>query len=219
MRHPALLFDLDGTLIDSTAAIRAGLRASLAAVGKVDPGDAELSACIGLPLLHVWLRLGIPHDQHDAAVEGYRRWADATGGQRLARPFPGIDDLLQRLHAAGCLMVLATAKDPQAAGRALERHGWAGLFAGYAGAERGDGPDKRGVVARALAQLPSTVRGQTVMVGDMPQDGDGAAAAGIPFVACGWGCGVPAEVAAQRPVFSAASVAELADWLLSARRP
>ncbi|MCK6489774.1 MAG: HAD hydrolase-like protein [Planctomycetes bacterium] len=219
MRHPALLFDLDGTLIDSTAAIRAGLRASLAAVGKADPGDAELSACIGLPLLHVWLRLGIPHDQHDAAVEGYRRWADATGGQRLARPFPGIDALLRRLDAAGCLMVLATAKDPQAAGRALERHGWAGLFAGHAGAEPGDGPDKRGVVARALAQLPPALRSQAAMVGDMPQDGDGAAAAGIAFVACGWGCGVPAAVAAQRPVFTAASVAELADWLLSARRP
>lgn len=219
MRHPALLFDLDGTLVDSAAAIRAGLRASLAAVGRADPGETALSACIGLPLVHVWLRLGIPHHQHEAAVEGYRRWAEATGGQRLAQPFPGIDDLLRRLHAAGCVLVLATAKDTGAAGRALVRHGWDGLFAGHAGAEPGDGPDKRGVVARALAQVPPALRARAAVVGDMPQDGDGAAAAGVAFVACAWGCGVPAEVAAQRPAFTAASPAALAEWLFSAPRP
>ena len=52
------------------------------------------------------------------------------------------------------------------------------------------------------------------MVGDMPQDGDAAGAAGIPFIACAWGCGEPAALRVQKPVFTADSVAELTDFLI-----
>ena len=212
LRHRALLLDLDGTLIDSAAIIRGGLRAALASLGLPDRSDAELSVCLGLPITHVWLHLGIPAGRHGAAVAGYRAWSAASGGQAAARPFPGIDELLARLHAANCRLILATAKDPQSAGRALERHRWQHLFAGWAGAEPGDGPDKRAVVARALAQLAKD--SAAAMVGDMPADGDAAQVAGIPFVAVAWGSGVPAEVAAQRPVFTAQTPQELAGYLL-----
>lgn len=213
LRFPALLLDLDGTLIDSTALIRGGLRAALASLGLPERSEAELSACIGLPIAHVWSRLGIPAGCHDAAAAGYRAWS-AAGGQQAAVPFPGIDDLLARLHAAGCVLVLATGKDTQAAARAIERHGWSRYFAGSAGAEPTDGADKRGVAARALGQVSEALRARAAMVGDMPLDGDAAQAMGIAFVAVSWGCGVPAEVAAQRPVFTAATPAALADYLI-----
>lgn len=211
-RHAAILFDLDGTLVDSAEAIRGGLRSSLAALGLPARPEAELTACIGLPLPHVWDRLGVPGDRHAEAAAGYRAWADA-GGQP-PRPFAGVDALIAALRAAGGTLVLASAKDTASARRALVRHGWDGLFSGCSGAEPGDGPDKRGIVARGLAGLPPELRRDAVMVGDMPVDGDAAAAAGIPFAACAYGFGVPAELAAQRPVFTAPSVAALAGWLL-----
>lgn len=212
MRYRGLLLDFDGTLVDSAAAIRGGLRAALNALALPVPSEAELTACIGLPLPHVWRRLGVGDGQVAAAEAGYRAWSSA-GGQDLARPFPGIPELLRDLHAAGVALVLATAKDTASAGRHLDRHGWRHLFAGFSGAEPGDAADKRAIVARGLRLMPIAAHDRTAMVGDMAVDGDAAAAAGIPFIAVGWGGGHPDELARQRPVARPTTVQELAGWL------
>lgn len=212
MRHPAILFDLDGTLVDSAPAIRAGLRAALTGVGVAVPADPILTACIGLPLPHVWARLGVPEPDHAAAVAAYRAWS-AAGGQSEARPYPGAAELLRELYAAGVVLILASAKDTAAAARALDRLGWRSWFHAVSGSEPGDGPDKRALVRRALDALPAGSAAGAAMVGDMPLDGDAAAAAGIPFVAATWGYGDPAALAALSPVAAPADIAALTGWL------
>ena len=194
----AILFDLDGTLVDSAPLICAGLRASLAAVGIAAPDDAYLRGGIGLPLPHVWARLGVPADRHAEAVAGYRAGA-AAAAPAPAPVFPGIDGMLRNLHAAGHQLVLASAKDTVAARRALGVHGWTDLFAAVSGSEPGDGPDKRGLVGRGLAMLPAGLRRDAVLVGDMPIDGDAATAHGLGFIAVAWGCGERAALLAQAP--------------------
>lgn len=204
----AIFFDLDGTLVDSAPLICAGLRASLAAVGIPAPGDAYLRGGIGLPLPHVWARLGVPEDRQADAVAGYRAWA-AAADPAPAPVFPGIEGLLASLHAAGHSLVLASAKDTVAARRALGVHGWAGLFAAVSGSEPGDGPDKRGLVGRGLAMLPEGLRRDAILVGDMPIDGDAAAANGIGFIAVAWGCGEREPLLAQAPLALVEDVASL----------
>jgi phosphoglycolate phosphatase len=208
----AILFDLDGTLIDSAPRICAGLHASLTAVGVPVPPDAELRACIGLPLTHVWRRLGVPEGRDADAVAGYQRWV-ATTDPPLPKEFPGAGALLAGLHAAGHHLVLASAKDTASARRHLVQHGWAHLFLGASGVEPGDGPDKRALVARALAMLPEGLRRDAVLVGDMPVDGDAAAANGIGFIAVGWGYGARSDLLAHRPQALVADVAGLARLL------
>lgn len=183
----AVLFDFDGTLVDSGPTICAGLAAALRSLDLPVPTEVELRACIGLPLKHVWSRLGVPVEQHDAAAAGYRAWA-ASADAVPARPFPGIPELLRLLRRRGILLVLATAKDTASAKRAVEAQGWTLLFHAVCGAEPGDGPDKRDVVRRALATLPPECV-VTAMVGDMPVDGDAAQGNRIPFVGCAWGYG------------------------------
>jgi len=204
----AILFDLDGTLIDSAPRICAGLRASLAAVGVPIPPDSELRACIGLPLPHVWRRLGVPEGRDADAVTGYQDWVAATDPP-LPGEFAGAGAMLVALHAAGHQLVLASAKDTASARRHLALHGWAHLFLGASGVEPGDGPDKRALVARALAMLPEALRRDAVLVGDMPVDGDAAAANGIGFIAVGWGYGAREDLLAHRPQAMVADIAEL----------
>lgn len=190
----AILFDLDGTLIDSAPAICGGLRAALIAVGSPVPDEAALRGCIGLPLVHVWQRLGLSTDRHEAAVAGYRAWA--LGHDSIpVRPFAGVPDMLAGLHAEGRLLVLASAKDTASARRALVSQGWEGLFHAVSGAEPGDGPDKCALVRRGLAMLPPGT--SACMVGDMTLDADAALANGIPFIACTWGCGTRADLASR----------------------
>jgi len=208
----AILFDLDGTLVDSVERICSGLRASLAAVGLPIPPAAELRACIGLPLPHVWRRLGVSASDEVAAVAGYRAWA-ATADPAPPPAFPGVPELLARLHAAGNHLVLASAKDTASVRRHLGLYAWGGLFAGASGVEPGDGPDKRALVARALAMLPDGLRRDALMVGDMPVDGDAAAANGLGFIAVAWGCGARADLLSHHPLALVEDVAELGRML------
>jgi phosphoglycolate phosphatase len=203
-----ILFDFDGTLVDSAPSICAGLGAALTALGLPVPADAELRSCIGLPLIHVWRRLGIPDPHHEAAVAGYRAWS--AGADRKPVPvFPGISELLTSLHAAGRPLVLASAKDTASARRAVDTQGWGSMFVLVSGAEPGDGPDKRALVARALAQLPADQRAEAVMVGDMAVDGDAAAANGIGFIAVSWGNGRRDDLLALQPLALVADAGEL----------
>lgn len=211
----AVLLDFDGTLVDSGPSICAGLSAALRSLSLPVPHEAELRACIGLPLKHVWSRLGVPLDQHEAAVAGYRTWA-ASADAVPAKPFPGIAELLRRLRRSGVLLVLASAKDTEAARRAVAAQGWDALFHAVHGAEPGDGPDKRDIVRRARAALPA---GCTVlaMVGDMPVDADAAQGNGIPFIGCLWGYGRRADLAAL-PHLAMASDVRTLTRLLSEQR-
>ncbi len=211
-----VLLDLDGTLVDSAPLICAGLRASLEAVGLPVPPDAALRALIGLPLAHVWDRLGVALAQVDTAVGGYRAWL-AAAPRGPAPPFPGIPELLAAMHADEDRLVLASAKDTASCRRHLDLYSWSPLFAGASGTEPGDGPDKRALVQRALAMLPEALRRDAVMVGDSPLDGDAAAANGIIFIAVGWGYGARDELLAQRPLRLVSSVAELTACLRDGR--
>ena len=206
MSGPAVLFDLDGTLVDSAVQICDGLRAALAAVGVAAPDESALRACIGLPIQHVWRRLGVPDAALETARAGYRDW---SAGSAPPPPFPGIDDLLHELRATGRPLLLASAKDTASARRHLALHGWDGLFLGASGVEPGDGPDKRALVARGLAMLPPAVRAGAVLVGDMPVDGDAATDNGIGFLAVAWGYGARADLLAQRPLALVEDVAHL----------
>jgi HAD superfamily hydrolase (TIGR01509 family) len=103
-----VLFDLDGTLLDSFEQYRRGVIAALADFGFPPPSPARIRQSMGLPGLEVILGLGVPPGQaHDV----WMRWVEWDGCLAyLARPFPGVVPLLERLRAAGYRLGIVTSR-------------------------------------------------------------------------------------------------------------
>lgn len=190
LKYELICFDLDGTLVDSTADIRAALVHALAAV---PPADARLEehalGCAGLGLpLDEFFALARPAPHPAATAEGYRTFAasyrDYYHANLLAgtRPFPGVVETLQMvkpLRAAGLRTAVATTKRTQTAERVLRGLGLADHFDLVLGTEppmpHKPAPDLLLACARRLERDPR--RG--LMVGDTERDVLAGRAAGM----------------------------------------
>jgi phosphoglycolate phosphatase len=207
-----VLFDLDGTLVDSVPGIAASVRAAAAALGLPEPSPQQLRAMIGPPLQDGFaVTFGLSDADADRAVAAYR--AHYAGGAMLdAPPYPGIPELLAALRADGALLAVATSKPETFAVAILEHVGLLGHFASVHGATL-DGAvrHKDQVVGAALAAHPGTIR--PALVGDRAQDVLGAAVHGLPCIGAGWGPAEDGELEAAGAAAIAATPAEVVDAL------
>ncbi|TFV90531.1 HAD hydrolase-like protein [Blastococcus sp. CT_GayMR16] len=203
-----VLFDLDGTLVDSAPGIHASVRFAARELGVPDPTPAQLTAMVGPPLQDGFaVTFGLTGADIGRAVAAYR--ARYTAGAMFdAWPYPGIPDLLSALGADGATLVVATSKPESFAVRILEHVGLLGHFASVHGATL-DGAvrHKDQVVAAALAAHPGGV--DPVLVGDRAQDVLGAAAHGVPCIGAGWGPAPEGELEAAGAVAVAATPADV----------
>jgi phosphoglycolate phosphatase len=184
-----VLFDLDGTLVDSSPGIHAAVRYAAAALGRPEPTGPQLRGMVGPPLQDGFaLVLGVPVADVPRAVAAYREHY-AAGALLQATVHDGFPDLLAALRAAGATLAVATSKPEPFAVRLLEHTGLLPAFASVHGATM-DGlvRHKDQVVAAALAAHPDGR--DPVLVGDRSHDVLGAAAHGLPCIGAGWG---PAE--------------------------
>src|SRR4051794_20282135 len=189
-----VLFDLDGTLVDSTPGIWASVRVAAAALGLPEPTAAQLTAMIGPPLQDGFaLALGVPADDVPRAVAAYRAHYSA-GALFDVTVYDGIPDLLAALTADGATLAITTSKPELFAVRVLEHTGLRPFFASVHGATM-DGAvrHKDQVVGLALAAHPDGER--PVLIGDRAHDVLGAAAHGLPCLGAGWGPAPPGELA------------------------
>ena len=205
-----VLFDLDGTLVDSSPGIHASVRVAVASFGLPEPTPAQLRAMVGPPLQEGFaLGFGLSGADVDRAVTAYRAHYSA-GAMLEAPPYPGIPELLGRLRAGGSTLAVATSKPEPFAVAILEHVGLLGQFASVHGATL-DGAvrHKDQVVGAALARHPA---GRApALVGDRAQDVVGAAAHGVPCIGAGWG---PAEVGELETAGAAGIAATPADVVL-----
>lgn len=191
----AVLFDLDGTIVDSASDITASLAHMFAELGLPVPDDEELLAYVGPPLLDsLRLLAGFDDAGAERALAMYR--ADYAGRLLRSPVFPGVAGVLERLHAAGVPIALATSKPESMATAVLENAGLSRFFTVIAGASDDETRStKADVVAEALRRLEADGidTSHCVMVGDRGYDTLGAAANGVPTILVEWGYGSPAE--------------------------
>lgn len=188
------LFDLDGTLVDSTPGIHASIRVAAAELGLPEPTPDQLVAMVGPPLQDGFAAaLGVPDADVDRAVAAYR--AHYTAGAMLeAAVYPGVPDLLAQLRDRGELLAVATSKPADFARRILEHLGLLAAFDSLHGATLdGRVRHKQQVVGLALAEHPDGT--QPVLVGDRAQDVVGARVHALPCIGAGWGPARPGELA------------------------
>jgi phosphoglycolate phosphatase len=210
----AILFDLDGVLVDSRVAFARSVNAALAAHGVAVRQDDELHPFIGPPLhstfeLLLAERVGEP-GLVEACVGAYReRYSERAADETLV--VPGIAELLERL-AERVPLVVATSKAAALAEPLLEALGLRRHFSAVTGpslAVRGE--DKAATVGRALETLPGAKR--PVMVGDRRYDVAGAAAHGVACVGVLWGIGSEDELRAAGAAAIVGDPGELGELL------
>lgn len=191
----AVLFDLDGTIVDSATDIIASLAHMFTEMGLEPPSEEVLRSYVGPPLLDS-LRMTVGFSDADAweALNVYR---DHYGEHVLRSPvFPGVAHLLERLHAAGVPIALATSKPETMARDVLDHHDLSRYFTVIAGAtDDEERSTKADVVAEALRRLQAqgVDTSTAVMVGDRGYDTLGALANGVPTIMVEWGYGGPEE--------------------------
>jgi phosphoglycolate phosphatase len=204
-----VLFDLDGTLVDSTPGIFSSVRFAAAELGLPEPDGEQLRQMVGPPLQEGFaLVLGVPVAEVPRAVAAYR--AHYSAGALLdVTVHNGIPELLTALTEQGATLAVATSKPEVFAVRVLEATGLLSSFATVHGATL-DGAvrHKDQVVAAALAAHPEGT--DPVLVGDRSHDVLGAAAHGLPCIGAGWG---PAEDGELQEAGAAAIAATPAEVL------
>lgn len=190
-----VLFDLDGTIVDSAADITGSLAHMFTKLGLDVPSDEVLRSYVGPPLLDS-LRLTAGFDDAEA-WEALNIYRDHYGEHVLRSPvFPGVAGVLERLHAAGVPVALATSKPESMARKVLDHAGLTQYFTEITGASDDEElSTKADVVREALRRLEAKGidTSNAVMVGDRGYDTLGAAANGVPTILVEWGYGSPAE--------------------------
>jgi pyrophosphatase PpaX len=185
MRFPVVLFDLDGTVVDSGGIILASMRhATRTVLGREFPDEA-LMAAVGGPGLEHQLR-AFGGEQHlDELIRVYREHNEPLHEQ--LRPCAGMDDVLLRLKAEGRRLGIVSAKRRRTVELAFASVAVGHLFDVVVGGDEAERqkpePD---LLLLALERL-GAVAAEAAYVGDSPFDMQAARAAGMHAVGVTWG--------------------------------
>ncbi len=180
----AVIFDLDGTLVDSAPDIHAAVNTLMLAEGEAPLAFETVKRFIGNGVPTLLARVMVARGR--SGDELHARWmarfmADySTGASDLTRPYPGVPEALEALHQAGHALGLCTNKPIEPARHVLAAFGLDRFFSVVIG---GDTlavrkPDP----APLLAVNYALDAGPAIFVGDSEVDADTALAAGVPFL-------------------------------------
>ena len=178
----AVLFDLDGTLLDSLGSMATALGEVLASWGRATPAE-QIVAAFGPPLQleEVIARVGAPPEEA-AEVEAAHRDLYYGSYVHLARPLPGAEGLIERLTGASVPLALVTHRREESAHHALHAQGWTEHFPVVVGRDTaGEMKPHPAPALHALAAL-GVAPHQAAFVGDTPEDMACARDAGIATV-------------------------------------
>ena len=212
MTYTSILFDLDGTLVDSGEGILKCAELALRHFDLPIPSPDEMRTFVGPPLRDSFQRFGCTPEQAEEAVAVYRSRYTTVGKFELFI-YPGIRELLETLHSAGCRLYVATSKPETVSREILQHLGLAPYFTYIAGADQDKHRStKSEVIAYLLAQVGSL--DGALMVGDTAFDVIGAAEHGIPCAGVSWGYGKVEEMEAANAACIVHSTEELSAFIL-----
>ena len=194
--RPVLLFDIDGTVLDSAPGIVRSLRAAMTDVGLAPASEEQLRSDLGPPPGIMLAGVGVPeHLIQDGVIAYRRRYQQA--GMDDADVFDGIADTLTVLGAAYRLAT-ATMKLVDTATEFLDRHRLRDHFELIGGARNGVF-EKAAIIAETRSRLGSPAAENMIMIGDRHSDITGGRLNGLGTIAVTWGYGSRAELESAEP--------------------
>lgn len=212
-----IVWDFDGTLVDSRPLIEAGMEHTLRGLGLQDLEGVREAwfKGVGLPveagLDQTFTPFGIATAD---ALKVYRTF-DWAAHEHLLQPFPGMRELISDLRDREVAQAIATSKRRTPLLRQLEALGWSGIFEPIVTPDEVQQgkphPESLQLILRSTGFCPEDL----LMVGDTPFDLDMAQAAGVPSLAVGHGFYDAEGLLPWSPLGFAPDVAALRDLLLA----
>ncbi len=210
-----VLFDLDGTITDSSAGVVRCFKLALDYFGVKAEDDYLRDRVIGPPLTFSFgTYFGFDEEQTKKAVEIYRA-EYSTKGLHEFTMFEGMDELFRRLFEAGCKVVLATSKPQVFSEQILDDMNVRQYFCFVSGAElSSSGRNKKTDIMRYALEQCKIEKNEVIMVGDTKFDVDSSSELGIPCIGVTFGFGSREELLQHGADFVVDSVKELSELLL-----
>ena len=211
-RFELLIFDWDGTLMDSAACIALCLRGACRDLGLPVPSERDARHVIGLGLTDAmaYILPGVPPAKHQQVAERYRHHFLARDAETTL--FSGASDMVRELHEAGHLLAVATGKSRRGLDRALAATGLASYFHATRCADEGYSKPHPGMLQCLLGEL-GVAPGGALMIGDTTHDMQMAQAAGMARLAVAHGAHDACDLVAYEPVACVHDCGELRAWL------
>ncbi|MCZ7649459.1 MAG: HAD-IA family hydrolase [Planctomycetota bacterium] len=208
MRYPTVLFDLDGTLLDSVGGIASAVNLARESFGL---------RALPLDLVRTFVGDGvdrlIERSFEDAGLcaEARARYLSfySQGMYDGTRVYPGVAEALAELEAAGCRMGVVTNKPGGSARKLLEHFGLARFLGAILGGDNPHGLKPNPAPLLAAVRELNGEPARALMVGDGPADVAGARGAGLAVCIVSYGIGDPAELRALNPDHEVASFADV----------
>lgn len=207
-----LVFDWDGTVVDSAAHIVASLQAACCDIGRPPPDEQGARYIIGLGLQDAMNHLlpDLPPAEYPRLVERYRH--HYLAGDDRVLPFQGIADGIAALHASGFLLAVATGKSRRGLDRAFADTGLGRYFHLSRCADEGL-PKPHPDMLLTLIESLNVAKDRTLMIGDTTHDLEMARNAGVSAVAVSYGAHERDALYAFEPLACVESSQELMAWL------
>ena len=188
-----VIFDVDGTLVDSQGDIVAAMTRAFAAVDAPLPERSKLLSIVGLsldvamPVLAPDLTAGAHRQMVESYKAAYMELRTQVGVAQSSPLYPGAMDTLRRLHALPeVLLGIATGKSRRGLDKLIEGHALDGLFLTQQVADFHPSKPHPSMILQAM-QDAGVEPADTVMVGDTSFDMEMARAAGVRGVGVNWG--------------------------------
>ncbi len=211
-RFDLLVFDWDGTLLDSTGAIVNAVKASCRDLGQPEPSDEHARQVIGLGLADA-LRHSVPglsEDQFPRMVERYR-FHYLSNDHELSL-FDGAAELIAKLHSTGFVLAVATGKSRNGLNRALMHCGLGPYFSATRCADECFSKPHPQMLEELMIEF-SVPPERTLMIGDTTHDLQMAINAGVAGLAVAYGAHSADTLDTMNPLARLHSIGELAKWL------
>lgn len=207
-RIKAVLFDLDGTVVDSSEGITKSVQYALSKYNIDAPDLEDLKKFIGPPLSESFMRYyGIPEDETAQAISYYRERYSVKGLYECCL-YPGIEKAIEDLKEDGYFIGMASGKPEGFCHEILKYHGVDKFFDEVVGTTI-NGPinTKEQVLSEFLRRHPELNAAECILVGDTKYDADGAKLVGMPCLGVSFGFGDRREML-DRGVISVVDTAD-----------
>ena len=185
-----LMFDLDGTLVESGDGIVASAKHALGKMGRDMLPENEFMKFIGPPLFDSFRDLcGMNPEEADKAIEIYREHYESAG-YLLAPMYEGVVEMLEKLKGKGHTLMVVTSKPAPIAEKIIEKHGLDKYFVNLTGPTHEEKTVHKDVmIRRAFEKNGITDPKSAVMIGDRKFDIEAANKHGIDSIAVMYGYG------------------------------
>lgn len=186
-KYELIIFDLDGTLLDTSMGIFNSVRYAESKMGFSPIPDSKLKEFVGPPPKLMYMKLyGVDEEEALKAAKKHREYG-RTKAIYEAMLYPGIIDTLETLKKQGCKLAVCTLKSQKIAETILEHFGLIKYFTTVVGMDEKETFNK--LMTIQIAKRQTNTKGRVLMIGDSSYDYDGAVQADADFLGVLYGFG------------------------------